>query len=232
MANSARPSLYSGRQPSFPLTPILDNFNRANEGPPPSANWTGDFDPGFGDDLIVLDNLLQTSFGNGSAYWNQSIYGPDCEVYSTVRILVPDSTAWELHLWARMSLDPLKGYRMIVYSNTVGSPCDVELDVLDGGGHANDILDISNLPAIQNGDVFGMRFVGNTISCLRNGVFLGQAVSTAVSGAGLVGITIGTAANNTNYVIDDFGGGTVKTTSTFEAATSGAADVHQQQWSA
>lgn len=41
---------------TFPTAPILDNFNRSPEGPPPGAGWiTGFFGAGY--DLVTANNM-------------------------------------------------------------------------------------------------------------------------------------------------------------------------------
>ena len=67
---------------AFPTTPILDNCERANEGPPPSASWVNDPE-GWGSDGFVIASQRFSSFaGFPQAGWAPSgadQYGPDCE---------------------------------------------------------------------------------------------------------------------------------------------------------
>lgn len=74
---------------AFPTTPILDSFNRANEGPPPSTNWTTGIAVGFGGfsepGHEVIGNELANTFNDvAQNYWNVGQFGPDCEAYITV----------------------------------------------------------------------------------------------------------------------------------------------------
>jgi hypothetical protein len=67
---------------AFPETELLDYFDRANEGPPPSALWvTGVFGEATG--LSVVTNEVSSGSANGSGYWDVEI-GPHCEVYTDV----------------------------------------------------------------------------------------------------------------------------------------------------
>lgn len=56
---------------------VLDNFNRPNEGPPPSSHWTG-----VTNNLKVVSNNVEgtTNDDYNSAYWN-TIFNSNCEVY-------------------------------------------------------------------------------------------------------------------------------------------------------
>lgn len=67
---------------AFPTTGILDDFDRADEGPPPSASWTGPWLQA--DELKVVGNQC-TSNGAGDAYWNPETFGPDTEAFDTLR---------------------------------------------------------------------------------------------------------------------------------------------------
>ena len=60
---------------AFPNTPVLDNFNRANEGPPPSANWVGWIMAAS--NLIVYTNVCACNVaGNGDAGWDTNLRPP------------------------------------------------------------------------------------------------------------------------------------------------------------
>jgi hypothetical protein len=71
---------------TFPTTPILDDFNRANEGPPPSANWSAYHASwGFGDGLEVVSNQCKgNSYNLCGDWWSVETFGSDCEVYVTI----------------------------------------------------------------------------------------------------------------------------------------------------
>lgn len=60
-------------------TPILDTFDRANEGPPPSASWTN-----LNAGLKVVSNVCAANASNSVSYWNVSTPGPNCEVGCTI----------------------------------------------------------------------------------------------------------------------------------------------------
>lgn len=56
---------------------VLDNFNRPNEGPPPSSHWTS-----VNNNLKVVNNNVEgtTNDDYNGAYWN-TVFNSNCEVY-------------------------------------------------------------------------------------------------------------------------------------------------------
>lgn len=65
---------------AFPSTPVLDTFNRSDEGPPPSANWTDG-----AEGMQVLSNqiaVIADATANAS-FWTAAAFGPDVEGYIT-----------------------------------------------------------------------------------------------------------------------------------------------------
>ena len=64
---------------AFPTTSVLDNANRADEGPPPSASW-GNLVAG----LVVSSNQIAPSGpGFRSSYW-LTAFNANCEVFATI----------------------------------------------------------------------------------------------------------------------------------------------------
>ena len=70
---------------AFPESSILDNFNRGDEGPPLSSDWT---EMGHvSDGLEVVSNEAEGETGFSAActeYWNPATFGPACEAYVTI----------------------------------------------------------------------------------------------------------------------------------------------------
>lgn len=85
---------------TFPNTPVIDNFNRPNEGPPPSPNWTNDGD--YAGQWKVSSNTCvpDGTVGGSENEWNSTIFGPDCEVYLTLATKMLDS--FQVEIYARM----------------------------------------------------------------------------------------------------------------------------------
>lgn len=77
---------------SFPLTPIVDDFNRANEDPMDDGQWsTATCIPGGGRKLRVVSNQSAISAigggGGPSGQWQLSqVAGPNSEVYVTMAV--------------------------------------------------------------------------------------------------------------------------------------------------
>ena len=84
---------------------LLDNFNRSNEGPPPSNSWTNGISTfTAGEGAIVLSNQLVMKTGGGlrqGSYWSAADFGPNVE-------LVLECSEWtnaanaETRLWCSL----------------------------------------------------------------------------------------------------------------------------------
>src|SRR5436189_297727 len=76
--SSSSSSSSSAIPQNFPTTNILDDFNRSNQGPPPSSNWVSDGSP---DGWKVLSNQATPSVdGYAHDVWERDTFGPDSEV--------------------------------------------------------------------------------------------------------------------------------------------------------
>ena len=71
-------------QASFPTTPVLDNFNRANSSTTLGANWTNDTT--FNDPTGIISNTCYDSSYTveGVAYWNVIPFRGTIEAYFTI----------------------------------------------------------------------------------------------------------------------------------------------------
>ena len=103
---------------AFPTTPILDNFNRADTGPPPSGNWTSLVFAADTSGMSVASNQLATGVTvPSSAYWSASQYGPACEVYITITVeAISGATRLFLRLANPGSVGATNGYAFTVSS--------------------------------------------------------------------------------------------------------------------
>jgi hypothetical protein len=193
---------------AFPTTSVLDDFNRSNEGPPPSANWT---------DLLngmeVVSNACKGDNGGDAnvSLWDAATYGADCEAYLT--ITTRGSNLQLLYLFARcttLNIATFDGY-------------DVEYTVVDGVNNDTVIINrIDNGVTTQlgatitlefaNGDKLGIEAIGSTIKAYRcpsggswGDISSGGRSDSSYGSAGYVGL----GCYSNTYVLDDFGGGTV-----------------------
>lgn len=194
---------------TFPTTGIIDDFNRADEGPLSNGGkWTNQIRSGD-DNLRVDTNQCATIAGGisqqGSAWWNNATFGPDCECYTTLPVL------------------PTGGSRATVLArlaNPGGGACDGYLALMRPTGQTtqgiyrydNDVatlLGASVTPTWTAGDKLGIEIIGSTIRMMQytSGAWseLASRTDTTYSAAGYIGIDSGVA--DTRF--DDFSGGTV-----------------------
>lgn len=200
-----------GGIPAFPATSILDNFNRADEGPPPSSNWkpwTGNVDV-TGNDLRVKDNTLQLRAGDNGwtdDFWDNSTFGPDCEVYCTIDNCSGANAG--LEFWARLSktVDPfpdLTGYKLRV---TVSSGWFL---YRLNSWSSNTIL-ASAGDNLTTSEKIGLSLIGSAITVHKRVGGVWSVVTSVTDGtfgsAGYIGVGL---HQGSSIALDDFGGGTV-----------------------
>jgi hypothetical protein len=140
---------------AFPTTPILDDFDRADEGPPPSTNWTTPLGT-FGLTVNTLQCAWNGSGSPGFAAWNTPT-GPDCEIYMTYPVRQNDGSPQFLIFCS-------------VDKDFSGAAYWLEINRDDAGGDYVELF--SNLGALgalypiadyKDGDSFGIRRLGTTI---------------------------------------------------------------------
>jgi len=177
----------------FPTTGLLDDFNRANVGPPPSASWTT-----YGTSGLLVDTQQVALSGVGverGAYWNASTFGPNIEVYVTcptvdantdVEIGFVDSTSWT----------------ELVSFNVMATSSDM---------YVREVVVDNVSTVLADGDSYGLSLIGDRVSLYRkrSGVW-----TVLMSYDGFDNI-----AGRTGYLflsmydvcpaVDDFGGGNV-----------------------
>lgn len=134
---------------AFPAVATLrDDFNRPNEGPPPSPNWLS---PGVG--LIVASNQAKTIAPSADAtIWGAYKFGPDCELYFAVPFYQPSSFVVFLRL--RELNTSGDGYRLNI------DPPNWKLYRL---GATVTQLGATATQAITSGDTIGFEATGSTI---------------------------------------------------------------------
>jgi len=183
---------------AFPTTGILDDFNRANEGPPPSANWTGPWRTA--NLLVVNTNQLARSGGNADAYWNPTTFGPNMEAFATLPVLPVVGAAILGGRLQSPGAGTTDGYA------TSWSPASSGSLVF----YRSDNAALTQLGAtvtstsVSAGDQIGMSVVGSVISWYLNGSLVDTRSDATYSGAGY----IGAGCNDATLRMDNFGGGT------------------------
>lgn len=143
---------------AFPTSALIDSFDRANEGPPPTGwnSW-------WGGNLVVSSNQLAcNSTGEGTAYWTTSMPGADVDAWVEVPTIGVSGSSF--NVYAR--LDPAasggagQGY-FAHFKFLSGSGDDLYIYRLDGGSVTPIDSDTTQNPS--NGDAFGIRCQGSTI---------------------------------------------------------------------
>jgi hypothetical protein len=199
---------------AFPETSILDDFNRSNEGPPLSSDWspTGHDSNGW----KVVSNVAQpdTSSGSHGEYYNVSTHGADCEAYATY-----GGGFAKNGLYARLvniGAGTTDGY-VIEFDSAAGN---IKIERVDDG--ARTLLGSSISQTITGGDKLGIKIVGSTITAYMDDggagwASYGSRTDSTYSAAGNLGIRNYNASNT----FDDFGGGTLAGGTTYEQAVAG-----------
>ncbi len=194
---------------AFPTTGILDNFNRNNEGPPPSASWSAMYSGLTGGWEVVSNQCTVDSLGVAGAcanYWNQATYA-DSEVYTTIVTKPADTTYFILFA------------RAVDVTGTTPDGYVLRLATVAGAG--NDVVTFrrsDNAVQTQLGDAitqevaagnsFGLEIISDDLTAYLNTgswASIGTRTDATYSAAGYLCIT----TTSTATVLDNFGGGTV-----------------------
>lgn len=185
-------------RPTFPTTSILDNFNRANEGPPPTGWITVN-----NGHKIVSNQLVPNSNAYSDSYWNTS-YGPDMEAYVT--IVTKESTGNSIGLQVRVQpSDSYKAYYLLTEISSGASDDTIKIKYWNGSTGSTLA---TYTQEITNGDSIGISAVGSTITAwYKSGagawIELGHVTDTSETRAGYIELF----NDSSTPVFDDFGGG-------------------------
>lgn len=186
---------------SFPLTPILDNFNRTNEGPPPSTKWTNNY--GGTDGQKVVSNALAYSSGNygeDAVNWNQGGSFTDVEVYITLSTLPSNGNGFAL--FARTDNLFNNSYSLFWTYNSGGTDTVTLRKHVSGSGST---LGTDNFE-LTTGDKLGLSIVGTSLKVWKYTSGAWSLVRTVVDSSLSTGV-IGVYQTDTGERLDDFGGG-------------------------
>jgi hypothetical protein len=184
---------------AFPEPGVIDNFNRANEGPPPSIAWIDESVLG-----IVSNKCAarQTPLGyHASALWRSSFLANQ-EIYVTVATRQDDGNSAYLYL------------RYQDYNNTI------LIEIMRDDG-VNDAVEVHEIVAgvdasiggpyvisYQDNDSFGINASGTTIEVWHKPVggvwiLLGTCITTLPLASGRIGLY----TDDATLRFSDFGGG-------------------------
>lgn len=195
-----RRPIVSSTPPTFPVNGVIDSFTRANEGPPPSANWTSSIITTDGGMQVSSNSAIGSSGVINSAWWSAATFGPDCEAY-----LTNFEDADFGGVWVRLAAPGtagVDGYHAQFY--VTGS--QLSLYRLDNGTYTSILTVGSFTPAA--GDSIGISAIGSSIELwykVGAGAWIskGSVTDSTYSASGNIGMTINGAKR-----VDDFGGGT------------------------
>jgi hypothetical protein len=199
---------------AFPTTGILDDFNRADEGPPPSASWSAN---GLeaASTLSVVSNVAKDSSSNGG-FWGASV-GPDSEAYVTLSTLQADGQLLYVFIRAAQigSVGTADGYAFRFTREDSNPGFNARWYRLDNGTLT--LLGLSyndTAGAISAGIKIGADAVGSdlTIYVNKSGTWVSTVArsDSTYSSAGLIGMSLVSSTPSA----DDFGGGTISSAPT------------------
>ena len=187
---------------SFPATPILDNFNRANENPiDPThwlSGWNGDHIPAGQAFKIVSNKIVTNGVGNQtSALW-KTPYAGDSEVYVDLSTLGPGE-----YNSISAAVDDAAGNQ---YQFQIAQGSGWFLTCYAPGYHSL----FNGTDQFQNGDSAGMRVSNGVISVWRKPAGGSWYQLASVNDSSLTGGSIGIESDSRGQsIFDNFGGGAI-----------------------
>ncbi len=188
---------------AFPATSVLDSFNRADEGPPPSSSWTNSVISTSGGMKVVSNTAMCNAAGVCSGWWNVSTFGPDCEAYATF-----GATVRLVNIYVRLAspgvANNTDGYLAIVGVSGSTTVHRVDDSVNTQLGAA------MTTPVYVTGDKGGVEMIGSTLT-LWSYQGSWSSIDTRSDGTYTAAGNIGFGGQSTAGVWDDFGGGSIGT---------------------
>jgi hypothetical protein len=181
----------------FPVTGLVDDFNRADTGPPPSANWTTGGFPSAANGLSVVSNQCVLATAPAGGYWNAAVYGPESEAYCTVVSLTGSA---QVGLYVRLNNQPSNttGY----FAEFASGAGTTRISRLDNGVATALVFAVLGL---ANGDVVGIEAKGQNLTAYKNGTSILSTTDSTYLTSGNIGLRVA----QTTTIIDDFSGGTI-----------------------
>ena len=155
----------------FPQTGFLDQFNRPDEGPPPTG-WTSE--TGSAKGHIVSSNALLPSDNTTqcASTWNTS-FNADQEAYMDLTGMIPQDAAFSLVLRANGQAPMFDNnvFYSVRFTRITGASNDTVDFFSWSSGTPTAIGSATTLTSdLQNTDQLGARIVGNTLTAWKNGV--------------------------------------------------------------
>lgn len=188
---------------NFPATPVLDDFDRADEGPPPSASWVS---AGLDGGLQVISNTCGTTGTITSGYtssWNTS-FGADSEAHCQWAV-IPGANGNGMSLLCRLqtSTDYNSDHYENYFVQTAGND-DVQVFKIVSSVLTQLGADIDVGGVYAAGDQLGIRCLASDIEVWYKGVRIDTRTDTDIAAGGFINAYV----DNAVMRIDNFGGGT------------------------
>ena len=195
----------------FPSTPILDDFNRPDQGPPGGPNWISSLSseyPGHGGlsvkDLKAVGATISESY---SSSWSTR-FGQDQEAYYSYG----DTPGTHAGMGPAVRLkDPTDfqsdQYLVFFYQRQGLNNAQAKIWKHANGGWS--LIAASDLGVdLWAGDQIGIRAIGNKVEAFLNGQVVASVVdqNNPVLGPGYIQLYVG---DDVGHTADDFGGGEV-----------------------
>lgn len=186
---------------NFPLTSILDSFDRANEGPPPSGSWTT---PANQSGLKVLSNACGTDVeaNSGAAMWS-AVFQANQEVHARVAApLLPSGQYFTLIIRNQSATDWLDSYWAEFHR---GTPDVVTVKKYVGGATTTLVDQFPLGSPMVVGMRLGLRGTSSLLTVWRDGTRILSVNDSSILGAGRLIVRV----SHDQMALDDFGGGGV-----------------------
>lgn len=184
---------------NFQTVPVTDNFDRTNEGPPPSASWTSDpFGYGATGHKVSSNTCIGTDVSDNHTKYN-TIFPANSEVYVTVT--TKGGTGSEMALGLRYDnglAASLNTYELNIFINAGADTWTLRKII---AGATTDMT--STTSEVSNGDVVGFSMVGSTFTAYQNGNVVATTSDTAITSSGRSYLYSSTTA----WVFDNYGVG-------------------------
>jgi hypothetical protein len=202
---------------AFPTTGILDAFNRADENPLTAATWGTPIQSAKGSLKIVSTVVAVSTSGTSQQYWSVSTFGPDVELFMDVPTL--PATTKGLGLYGRVA-NPGNASTATAYGLAYTTDTGFGYYKFTVGTTFTQ-LGSTDPTAILAGDSIGLQITGGATTTLAGfrktgGTWSPLPIvptvtdsSSPITAAGFIALEM----NDTTARTDNFGGGTVVTSS-------------------
>lgn len=193
---------YDAVEYATPITPVIDDFNRADQGPPLSSSWLEGWGGGF---KVVSQTAASNTAGSRNTTAYNSQFGANQEVYFTVAVKPTGNDTTSVGAYLRMNMTSLNGY-MVTYVPQFG-PDSIRFWRVTNGAATRLGADIPC--EFTAGDKFRVTAEGSLFSIYQYTGGSWRLVATRTESTYMQGGSIGIYGASNTGAVDDFGGGTL-----------------------